>query len=67
MPHFFLKLLYLKKHSARFDIFYKFILFQLSKPFTNFKRSKQKKLFNKSIFKKKQIITKDFSLDTVTS
>jgi hypothetical protein len=58
MPHFFLKLLYLKKHSARFDIFCKFILFQLSKPFTNFKRSKQKKNFQQKYFKKK--ITHNF-------
>lgn len=58
MPHFFLKILYLIKHESSSALIFKFIKFQLSKPFHNFLRSKNKRVFNKFIIKKK--ITHNF-------
>ena len=56
MPHFFLKIQYLIKHESSSALIFKFIQFQLSKPFHNFLRSKNKRVFNKFITKKKLLI-----------
>ena len=58
MPHFFLKLVYLFKHQANREIFYKFIVFQIFKPFLNYKRSKKKNIFKTYVSNKR--ITHNF-------
>ncbi len=57
-PHFFLKIRYLIKHQANFDLIFKFILFQIKKPINNSLRSAQKRLFNQYVTNKK--ITHNF-------
>ena len=58
MPHFFLKINYLFRHKSNLSLIFKFIFFQLKKPFQNLFRSREKKRFNKFINKKK--ITHNF-------
>jgi len=58
IPHSILKIKYLIKHQANFDLIFKFILFQLKKPIYNSERSNQKRLFKKYVANKK--ITHNF-------